>query len=160
MKILLRPMRMPLCLLLMLLCAPTLQAKEVSEAEAANIAKKFIHVSDKGIKRIRPVLAAKQKPAEQPYYIFTGADGKGFVIVSADDVARPILGYSTDSEISADGQLPLPMEQWLASVSDQIMQAKQLGISQSADIAKQWLTTGEDTVVVQLETAKWNQGAP
>lgn len=92
MKILLRPMRMTLCLLLMLLCAPTLQAKEVSEAEAANIAKKFIHVSDKSIKRIRPVLAAKQKPSEQPYYIFTGADGKGFVIVSADDVARPILG--------------------------------------------------------------------
>jgi hypothetical protein len=33
----------------MLLCAPTLQAKEVSEADAAIIAKRFINIYDKGV---------------------------------------------------------------------------------------------------------------
>lgn len=48
--------------------------------------------------------AAKQSSEEQPYYIFTGADGKGFVIVAADDVARPVLGYSVDGVISDNAE--------------------------------------------------------
>ena len=149
-----------LWLLMLLMCAPSLQAKRVNEASAAHIAKRFIRLADKGVKRMMPAKAAKQSSEEQPYYIFTGADGKGFVIVAADDVARPILGYSVDGVISDNAELPAPMEDWLSSVSKQIMQAREQGVTQTAEVAQEWNADSVGTTIVQLQTAKWNQFAP
>ena len=149
-----------LWLLMLLMCAPSLQAKRVNEASAANIAKRFIRLADKGVKRMMPAKAAKQSSEEQPYYIFTGADGKGFVIVAADDVARPVLGYSVDGVISDNAELPAPMEDWLSSVSKQIMQAREQGVTQTAEVAQEWNADSVGTTIVQLQTAQWNQFAP
>lgn len=35
------------------------------------------------------------------YYIFQGENGKGFVIVAADDACQPVVGYSFDSSLPA-----------------------------------------------------------
>ena len=94
------------------------------------------------------------------YSLNRKTDGKGFVIVSADDVARPILGYSLDAEILPDGELPLSMEQWLSSVSNQILLARQKGVVQTAEIARQWNNIKKGATKVQLQTAKWGQSAP
>ena len=37
------------------------------------------------------------------FYIFAGSDGKGFVIVSADDCVLPVLGYSTSGTFVTEG---------------------------------------------------------
>lgn len=152
--------KMTIFLLPLLLFCGSLQAKIVDEEQAALVARELLSVSDKGLTRAHLARAAKPDLVEQPYYIFTGTDGKGFVIVSADDVARPILGYSLDAEILPDGELPLSMEQWLSSVSNQILLARQKGVVQTAEIARQWNNIKKGATKVQLQTAKWGQSAP
>ena len=95
-----------------------------------------------------------------PYYIFTGDGGRGFVIISADDVARPVLGYSADAALTPDGELPVPMEEWLTSMGKQIRQAQEDGVQQSADVAAQWRAAAMSDLVVKLQTAEWGQGFP
>ncbi len=143
-----------------LLCSSTIQAKVVSEDLAASIAGQLMSVKGKKLSKKRMAKAGMEDESSLPYYIFTGNDGRGFVIVAADDVARPILGYSADAELTQDGELPAPMQQWLKSIGEQILKAQKDGVQQSADVAEQWMEAGVGNTVVQLQTAEWGQGAP
>ena len=143
-----------------LLCSSTIQAKVVSEDMAASIAGRLMSVKGKKLSKKRMAKAGMEDESSLPYYIFTGNDGRGFVIVAADDVARPILGYSADAELTQDGELPAPMQQWLKSIGEQILKAQKDGVQQSADVAEQWMEAGVGNTVVQLQTAEWGQGAP
>lgn len=147
-------------LLTYLLCVPNTQAKVVSESQAAKIAERLMPVKGKKLTRKRLAKAGVSDETPLPYYIFTGNDGKGFVIISADDVARPILGYSADAELTPDGNLPVPMELWLTSIGNQIKQAQENGEEQTATVAEQWMEAGVGNTVVQLQTAEWGQGTP
>ena len=98
----------------------TLQAKDVSEEQAARIAGRLMPVGEKQLVKRRATKANITDMEKVPYYIFTGKEGRGFVIVAADDIARPILGYSADAVLTTDGELPIPMEQWLTSISNEI----------------------------------------
>ena len=151
---------MVLAMMAALLCSSTIQAKVVSEDWAASIAGQLMSVKGKKLSKKRLAKAGMPDEASQPYYIFTGNDGKGFVIVAADDIARPILGYSADAELTQDGELPAPMQQWLKSISKQIQKAQEDGVQQSADVAEQWMEAGVGNTIVQLQTAEWGQGAP
>jgi len=156
----LMPFRLAVFLLLSMFCSSVLQAKIVTEEYAETIAKRFVSVREKGLVRVQRARTASKGHATQPYYIFAGADGKGFVIISADDVARPVLGYSADAEIMPDGELPLTMEQWLSDVSEQIVQAQQNGLVQTAAVAQLWQKVEAGAAQVLLETAQWGQNAP
>lgn len=143
-----------------LLCSSTIQAKVVSEDLAASIAGQLMSVKGKKLSKKRMAKAGMEDESSLPYYIFTGNDGRGFVIVAADDVARPILGYSADAELTQDGELPAPMQQWLKSIGEQILKAQKDDVQQSADVAEQWMEAGVGNTIVQLQTAEWGQGAP
>lgn len=90
------------------------------------------------------------------FYIFDNPEGKGFVIVAGDDMAEPILGYSYEHEFP-EGNLPPNVEVWLQSLRTQINDGRKLG-TVSRPSSRALDATGE--VVVQLETALWNQGYP
>lgn len=102
--------------------------------------------------------ASGQAPA---WYVYANPSGPGFVIVSGDDVAEPVLGYSYESEFPG-GQLPPNFRDWLVHAGDQIEAARALGITASPEIAAKWKETraGEGDVVMSLETADWDQSAP
>ena len=100
------------------------------------------------------------------FYVFNAS--QGFVIVAAQDVATPILGYSTDGYFDAN-DIPENMEWWLQDYANQI----QFGVEgQNVDFektAKQWesvKTTGRlsenrnRSVVVPplLGSIIWDQG--
>ena len=62
--------------------------------------------------------------AEEPVlYAFNINDGNGFVIVSGDDVAKPILGYCDSGSFDADN-IPVNMKIWLNSYAEEISWAK------------------------------------
>ena len=138
----------------------TLQAKDVSEELAARIAGRLMPVGEKQLVKRRATKANMTDMEKVPYYIFTGKEGRGFVIVAADDIARPILGYSADAVLTTDGELPIPMEQWLTSISNEIRKAQANGAEQTEEVARQWRRAGVGNTVVQLETAQWGQNAP
>lgn len=63
-------------------------------------------------------------------YVFVAPEGKGFVIVAADDCVRSLLAISTNSEFSLP--LPPPVETWLQAYDQQIEQAKKLSKTDKA----------------------------
>lgn len=60
-------------------------------------------------------------PSEKiaPYYIFNAVDGQGYVIVSGDERARDILGYSTSGSLTAE-TMPCGLEMLLAMYREEI----------------------------------------
>jgi len=141
-------------------CLTFTEAKVVTESQAFMIAEQLISL--KGEKNIPKRFAVNKMPNATPstYYIFTGSDGKGFAIISAEDIVRPVLGYSANAELTTDGELPVPLIQWLNDISSQIEKARENGIQQSHAVAEQWKAASIGNTIVKLETAEWGQGYP
>lgn len=103
-----------------------------------------------------PEAATKASPASAPaMYIFDRPAG-GYAIVSGDDVARPVLGYSLS------GQFPISdipdnlraLLQWYADIIDF---ARQQHWTSSPMAAADGLDPAN---TVKLQTAQWGQGHP
>ena len=96
----------------------------------------------------------KSEDASPAFYLFDNVSGPGFVIVSGDDRARTVLGYSLDSELDVN-DLPPHFVGWMKELSDQVeyLRANSSNVQTKSDI-------NVGTKVVNLETAKWNQGNP
>lgn len=137
-------------------------ADHVSADRAMDIANRMIggKTAGKTVKRVAPRTALGTRASEDAnYYIFTGADNKGFVIVSADDAVRPVLGYSPDSKIDPDN-LPVNMKEYLEWANKQIAEVKAKGLKADVTVAKMWKAPENITPVVLLETANWGQRYP
>ena len=101
------------------------------------------------------------------YYIFNIDSDKGFVIVSGDDIAYPILGYSFEGSYDTDNQPPgfVYFTQCLQNEIDYGIKQK---LAQGEDVSKQWETyLSGNTTQLRSTTAddyllqsKWNQYAP
>lgn len=87
-------------------------------------------------------------------YIFSrGADG-GYAVVSADDIAIPLLGYSDSGTLDADN-LPPAMSAWLEGYSRLIAYAARTGARVSAAQAP-----ASRPDVAPILTTTWNQDSP
>ena len=105
-------------------------------------------------------------PTEWQYrgiYLFEGADG-GFVLVAADDAARPILGYSATGAMDT-ANMPPALQEWLKGYQKEIdilREAK--GFPSHAEwYALEQGITPKDTVwegVEPMLTTFWDQGYP
>lgn len=89
-------------------------------------------------------------------YVFDNPQGKGFVIVSGDDIAQPILGYSYEHDFP-EGNLPTHIQGWLESLKTQINDGRKLGV---VEAPKNRALTRVGQTVVKLQTALWGQDAP
>lgn len=100
--------------------------------------------------------ASRSAGAEPAFYVFDNPDGKGFVIISGDDIAQPVLGYSYENDFLME-QLPVNVEGWLESLKKQVNDGRKYGVVSLPDSRS--LSRAGD-VVVKLETAQWNQWEP
>ena len=96
-------------------------------------------------------------------YVFDLHNGNGFVIVAADDVARPILGYSTSNHF---GTKPSPEAlYWLHGMESEIAEAIEQSATPSADTKALWSMYGTKSPVLRktkeavapLVSTQWNQ---
>lgn len=95
--------------------------------------------------------------------LFIGSDGTGFVLLSADDCAFPLLAYSpTEAFPTAD--MPEHVASWIQGYDRELASAVRLGITASPEVADAWqrLLAGNpkqrrDTPVEPLLTSRWNQ---
>lgn len=97
---------------------------------------------------------------EKHFYVFESTDNKGFVIVSADDCVMPILGYSFEDAAPKPDNLPEPMIDWMQGISEQISFARSNNISGYNNIEQMWTRISAGNVILEMETAKWNQHGP
>ena len=105
-------------------------------------------------------------------YVFNVSNDGGFVIVSNDDSAAPILGFSQSGNINIS-DLPDNMRAWLQGYADQIAWQQQHG-AQSAEITPNkaprreaeapetadWTPGNAKTAIEPLVPSRWNQGEP
>ncbi len=93
------------------------------------------------------------------FYVFNGVSD-GWIIVSADDSAIPVLAYSLSGSFSAPRS---NVSAWLGGYSSSISKAIEDGAVQSERLAKMWQTAGLRTKAEAeklLSTPSWDQESP
>lgn len=146
-------------------------AENVSVDKALQIASNFTkRIAEQQLRSNQPLQLAytaqstlRSGAPDAYYYVFNS--GKGFIIVSGDDRAYPILGYSTSGNFSYE-EAPDNMKWWLQEYANQIQFAHSSGIEQDTEVKQQWQElqagTGMRSLrsLVKLETALWEQHSP
>jgi hypothetical protein len=108
---------------------------------------------------------SKTKPLNY-FFVFNINDDKGYVIVSADDIVIPVLGYS--DEIGFDpNKIPSNVSKWLEGYKGEIRYAITNNLAATPEITKEWTdlikgTFGKQKLnkkgsVNPLVKTKWNQ---
>lgn len=149
-------------LLTLILVALTLtaNARQISSDEAAAIASEVLNTSvapsGKSPVKVKRVKSANDKEEASPYYIFTGENSRGFVIISGDDRAQRVLGYS-DKATFDPNNVPPQLKALLESYAEQIQNLS------GTEVHSSWkmpMRSSEGSDAILLETAEWGQGAP
>lgn len=140
-------------------------ANPVDEATAMRVARNhLLQQSDS------PDIQLVDVTSLMPYrniYFFKETSGRGFVLVSGDDAATPILGYSTNTTFDP-ADLPDHIHLWFLQYDRQIDELIAEGVKATDDISDEWqrLINGDpipeerarEKSVSPLLTTTWGQG--
>ena len=122
-----------------------------------------------GLQTVRRQSRHTQTAAQWPFYIFSGADGRGYVIVSSDERTRTILGYSATEPFDA-ANIPEGLLAMLTLYADEIgslpggddmTTAEASGQEHLLTMRKEPRKSKEDrTEVAPMVECQWGQEAP
>lgn len=169
-----------LYLLFLLLSTQTLSAKEISASQARSAAIAFLHQHNTDpLRSLTPpdltLVTGVFGPAssnEGPLrhsgsqvpelYLFLINGSEGFVLVSGDDAAIPIPGYSLTEGIDTTLALPPNLKQWMEGYREQIRLIRRQNLTPLPEIRALWrgeygdLRSAREPVEPML-TARWDQ---
>ena len=124
----------------------------------------------KQLQRSHPVLQGVTQSAaqqEEPlYHVFSMNGDGGFIIISGDDVAKPVLGYSDEG--TYDESNP-NLAYWMETLAQEIAAAIENGVAQGAETKAAWDALYSDNgispaasgdYIDPLVKTKWNQDVP
>ena len=138
--------------------------------QAAAIASEFIsHSQTNPVQRVKRAAAATTttQPVEWVYtqyqinettpavYVFNAVGEQGFVLVSAEDNARAVLGYSDEGHIDAQS-IPANMRAWLQMYADELARAAKAPAAADAQRSVEYYPAVEPLI----GNVAWNQDAP
>jgi len=154
-------MKRTLLSVLAVLTAVTMLATPRSANDAQSIAKQYLTKNRAGLKMAKPSdlrLAHTASHNEQPaFYVFNNGDNAGFILISADDQAREVLGYAASGSFD-ENNMPANMKVWFQHYAEEVAYAAK---HQAAGEAVQHQTAKRSyTPVAPLLTSKWDQGKP
>ena len=142
-------------------------ASPVDSMEAKNLAQTFYRL--KFPEQPRPVFEdMSHSVGVEHFYVFNNINGPGFVLISGDDCAIPILGYSGANNCRSN-EMPDNILSWFGFYDGTIGAAVLNGEVATQEIADQWnnlragnLPSGPKSVtaVSPLLSTTWDQGAP
>lgn len=115
------------------------QAKQVSLSQARTVAKNFFESQGAvTIKMTDKAIVHYDEDTGQPLiYVFIGRAGKGFIIVSADDLCIPVLGYSTENAFASKPDSP-EAGPWIKAYGKQVKAAMAREKKASAKTRELW----------------------
>lgn len=136
-------------------------ADRVSPEDAQVIANEFMSLrSGKSAEQIRlvPANSVVRKPL---YYVFNAENNGGFVIVSAESSANPVLGYSFEGTFSESG-LPDAMKWMMTGLEQEIKVApEEQGTQTVSDFRNKARKAARASQAEKLlATPSWSQEAP
>lgn len=138
-------------------------ARQISPDEAMSAASDFLSsselrtaVSANSTLSLMKAPGVDKNTAVNPYYIFNRGDNDGFVIISSDDRAPKILGYSDKGKFDFNN-LPPQLSAMLEQYSEQISSLTATSPDPSWSSNSRAISEGEGKL---LETANWGQSYP
>ncbi len=137
----------------MALCFMSASSAPINQAKAKFIASRFLEETKNRDAKSLDLKSANihaDVAENKPYYVFNAENG-GFVIVSGDDNARQILGYSDSGTFGEN--IPPQLQELLNEYATQISNIPADAVSSSINVK----TSSEEKV---LQTANWDQYAP
>lgn len=162
-------MKRILLLMLSVIVSTMMMADDVTPQQALEQASQFVksRKARDGGPRLAPGTQPKLTLASRvsDLYVFNINGDAGYVIVSNDDVAVPILGYSDSGSFDANN-IPDNMRAWLQGYADEIAWAKANHVEIVNDSpyaranAPRRTGTAVKTAIAPLVTTRWNQGTP
>jgi hypothetical protein len=142
--------------------AVSVQAETVTPEEARDIAVEFLRHQPVGVGRRVPIQnriqlkAIRNKPLsdEAAFYVYE-LEQHGYVLVSADDRVRPVLGYSQNGTYD-EQQMPTNMRAWMDNIARQIANVKG-GSFARVRKADHYANVSP---LLEKDGIHWNQGKP
>lgn len=142
--------------LLTLLLPALLPAKPVDPADLVRAAQQVLRRSD--VVDVTPSRFTECR-------LFAGSDGRGFVLLAADDCARPLLGYSLREAFPTDS-IPLHVMAWIDGYQRVIAAHRAAGRAPAPAVAEAWRSLLDGSAapkaagspVGPLLTTRWDQG--
>ena len=104
---------------------------------------------------LKPVYTAVSAAGQSAAYVFN-TDGQGYMILAADDVAYPVLGYSETGNIDPQNMSP-ELKWWLDEYARQIEWAVEKGATEALKAPR---ANSEWTAIAPLVTTRWDQDTP
>jgi hypothetical protein len=162
-------------LMMFLLGIHLIHAKPVTPVSAKNLAISFY--KQNSLKVPSTVTLAHTETSsngEALYYVFNINENDGFVIITADDAAHPIIGYSTERQFKVP-EAYTNFNFWMKNRKQEIIALKAANIVATEDIASEWkgdfsanktsqrtngtnsVNTATTVVVGPLVQSDWNQ---
>lgn len=166
-------MRKFITLFLIVLFAIPVFAKKVEVETAKNAAKNLYYKKINNFKDVDlssihlNLVYTETVNSEAVYYVFNVNNTEGFVIISADDIARPCIGYSFEGPFDINN-LPPSLNYYMGGYRDQIAEAITQRAPASTEAIQEWselltnnpsLTKGAKSLQPLLLT-NWDQGWP
>ena len=150
-----------LLLMLIAMCLP-LMAEQRTASEAQNVASNYLRTKAAthllGVSSQTPQLSLSMTgmsaDKKVDYYVFNNGKDNGFIIVSGDDKAAPVLGYCDEGSFDAD-DIPDGMLYWLECYAEQMQYLR--SHPESAYVAPR---SQSNVMITPLLTCKWNQNSP
>ncbi|MBR1878751.1 MAG: C10 family peptidase [Paludibacteraceae bacterium] len=166
-------MRKTITIIIGVLFALSASAERVSQEDAALVANQFMSAASSATNAkkapARPMVrkTAAAQADDTQYYVYENADGEGWVIVSANDVVRPILAYSNTGSFRTDN-MPVNVKTWLGKYDKFIRRLEDDGVSAGEETTEEWTAVRRGArrakqataVVGPLLTTQWDQDEP
>ena len=116
-----------LLLLIAVLVSPGIMAEQRSASDAQNVASNYLRTKAQhhlmGVSTHAPQLSLSMTGTNADnkvdYYVFNNGKDNGFIIVSGDDNAAPVLGYCDEGSFDAN-DIPDGMRYWLDCYAEQM----------------------------------------
>ena len=145
---------------LVLTLSGTLQAATISPKEALARAGKAGILNTRAITAPRLSFTKTTEVGKPAVYVFNN-DDEGFLVLSADDIAYPVLGYSDNGRLTAEDIASNPaLEWWLSEYARQIEYASKSGNVTASNSLSMPTTRGDREAIEPMIKTSWDQGAP
>lgn len=152
--------KITLTLAILLFTAFSAAASPVGPAKARKAAEQFVSLMGKKDCQYRLTDVSSTMPFSGLYF-FDINDGRGFVVVAADDNTEPILAYSFENPFPAEN-MPEHVKAWFKGYELEVLQKSHA--TKSASTARQWndlmagrLASGSKEIIQPILSTQWNQ---
>ena len=141
----------------LLLCG-SVQAKPVDAGTARRVAETYLKAM--GMKNTAELVNVTTLTPFTEFYVFAAPKG-GFILISADDCVKPVLGYSTGNFFDAKN-IPESVVEWLSGYEKEIRDIKRSNVQKVQDWtmleAGAMPSMSKSKSMTDTLTTKWSQG--